>query len=113
MLPLQQTGSWLHTAPLPVPMTLIGLQPIPTEPSTGSRAMFNALVILLNELLLEAYVVWQHETVPVLHCAPELQVLLSRADRVGTAVDPTMNARRETRRTERANMFVGWGVKKR
>jgi hypothetical protein len=53
-----------------------------------------------------SYVVSQHETVPVSHCAPELQVLLSRADRVGTALVPTTNARRETRGRERANMFV-------
>jgi len=46
--------------------------------------------------------------VPVSHCAPELlHVLLSRADKVGTASLPATNARREMRRTEGAtNIFV-------
>lgn len=51
--------------------------------------MFSTLRILLNSWLLDLYVVSQQETVPVLHCAPVLlQVLLSRADRVGTALVP-------------------------
>lgn len=52
VLPLQQTGSAMHIAPLPGPMAPRGLQPIQKEPSAGPSCMFSVLVMLVRTVLL-------------------------------------------------------------
>ena len=39
VLSVQQTGCWVHVAPVPVPMAVIGLQPSPRRPSIVGRAI--------------------------------------------------------------------------
>ena len=39
LLLVQQTGCWVHVAPVPRPMAVIGLQPSPRRPSMVGRAI--------------------------------------------------------------------------